>query len=129
MKPNGSKWAVRTIRNGRVRIGGVVYVPNESHMKYGGQLDGTRWAFARYWHGDHWATFVNMWGSEKAYRFDGDPDTSSDEAQDWPGANCIGGFFRWDWWDAINTPPRPDCGYSMTCREPRAAMAVKVTST
>lgn len=91
------KWAVRTIKNGEVRISGVTYRPEAIHMPYDGRLDGLRMAFGRYWVGQHEMTlrnglrFVSLWGTDLAFRSP-DPDT------DWPGPNCVDGVFPWDWW-------------------------------
>ena len=53
---------LRTIKNGKVRLGGKIYTPDS--QPYHGQLDGTRWYFKKYSTSDTLA----MWGDEKRYR-------------------------------------------------------------
>lgn len=94
---------LRTIRNGKVKINGVWFTPtvreHETSIPYTGQLDGQRWAFGLYYGPKNYETFdengwnrrvVFMWGSKEAYH---------DLDNDWPGDNCINGYFQWDWWD------------------------------
>jgi hypothetical protein len=84
---------IRTIRNGRVKINGIYYSPEDSvhptFVPYTGQLDGKRFVFGLYQYGDSPLPFVFMWGSEKEYMNPG---------SDWPGCNCMDGYFQWQWW-------------------------------
>jgi hypothetical protein len=87
-----SKWAMRTVRDGKVRIGGVDYRPNETHRPYDGRLDGMRFLFGRYFTGSKIEPFVSLWGTEQAAR---DPEANlADEPQ------CVDGHLPWDFWDA-----------------------------
>ena len=116
-------FAVRKVRDGRVKVCGNWYAPrtgevpldvtlkrvrklkadkanmnlNDYHPVYEGQLDGMRLAFGRYWIGEQEQHYLSLWGSEKAFNCD-DTDVS-DEADDWPGPNCFEGVFFWDWWE------------------------------
>jgi hypothetical protein len=57
----------RTVRRGRVKIGGVYYRPREVHRLYGGELEGARFLFGRYpapWLASGWEAFVSLWGLE-----------------------------------------------------------------
>ncbi len=126
MSYTSKRFAVRTIKDGRVTIGGVTFAPKQEHARglftqqgeawvlngfvsksvpvpYTGQLDGQRWAFGRYDKpgGEGFEPYVSLWGSAKAFAFQGDVDTASDDEHDWPGANCIDGVFHWEWWDAV----------------------------
>lgn len=96
---------MRTIRNGRVRIRGVLFRPDEHHRAYDGRLDGQRWLFGLYWgpknydrYGpDGWCcAFVSLWGTEAAAL----ARTDEDMQREWPGPNCIDGTFNWEWWHA-----------------------------
>jgi hypothetical protein len=40
--------AYRTVRKGRVKIGGLYYRPTQHHVPYDGRCDGHRFLFARY---------------------------------------------------------------------------------
>ena len=79
-----SKWVIRTIRNGRVKIAGNWYYPSEKFREYKGTLDGSRYVFVRY-PGEN---YVYMWGSEKAYK------DKSVKA----GPELIDGVYNWMWW-------------------------------
>lgn len=87
-----SEFAIRKIRNGRVRIKGKWFYPREDSRKYKGELDGSKFAFGLYWGGHCFLDFICLWGTEKAYH-------SDDPSVDWPGPNYIDGFFQWAWWD------------------------------
>ncbi len=63
------KWILRTVRHGRVKIGGHWYRPSEIHERYDGRMDGLRFLFGRYWNGrTGWEPFVNLWGTEHEYK-------------------------------------------------------------
>lgn len=93
-------FAVRTIRNGRVRILGHTWEP--SRIPCPPRFDGLRAAFGLYWGPESWQNYderglmdgVSLWGSEKAY-------TSTAEA-DWPGPFCEEGYFKWEWWHRVD---------------------------
>jgi hypothetical protein len=98
------RFAVRTIRNGEVRIGGKVFRPGDKGDRpYDGRLDGLRMAFGQY----PGFTFsdglkrVSLWGTERAYRCRHDHDADGTEWCDWPGPNCIDGTFYWDSWTEV----------------------------
>jgi hypothetical protein len=84
------RFAIRTVKNGVVRINGVDFFPNKRDP-YNGELDGKRFAFSLYYNHEGWnPEFVHLWGSEKMYHdceatFDNEP-------------NVINGTFYWDWW-------------------------------
>ena len=64
-------FVVRTIRHGRVKIGGKWYWPDQRHLAYDGRLDELRYAFARYrghYPGGPWLPFVQLWGTEGQFR-------------------------------------------------------------
>jgi len=67
---NERRFAVRTVRHGRVKIGQAWFVPQEYHQPYRGELDGRRYAFGRYRefvnHGAY-LPFVSLWGTERAF--------------------------------------------------------------
>lgn len=86
------RFAIRTIRRGKVKIGGVTYEPSSQFQVYDGRLDGMRYAFGRYWDADGPRPFVHLWGSEAFYH---NPD------EKWPGPECIEGRLPWEWWNAV----------------------------
>ena len=71
----GKLQGVRTIRNGRVRFFGKIYIPSDRHCEYKGELDGTRWLFMSYM---PFRDSLAMWGDERRYR----ASCESDEAYD-----------------------------------------------
>jgi hypothetical protein len=58
------RFAIRTVKDGRVTIKGRQYEPDANHMEYDGRLDGMRFAFGLY-HGR--PDLVSLWGTEAAY--------------------------------------------------------------
>jgi hypothetical protein len=101
--PRRPHWAIRTIKDGRVRIRGVVFRPDEHHRPYDHRLDGQRWLFGLYWGPKNYDRYdaqgwnrsmVFLWGSEAAAK----AQTEDEQALHWPGANCIDGAFNWEWW-------------------------------
>ena len=62
---------VRTVRNGRVRLHGRTWKPDERHAIYDGRLDGQRFFFIEY--RDPVEPLVALWGSEAEYREEPNP--------------------------------------------------------
>ena len=99
------RFALRTVKHGRVKINDLTFVPQEHHRKYDGRLDGLRMAFGLYYgpkgydshrESDGWNTrFVCLWGTEECY-WSTDPDGGP-----WPGPDCVDNHFPWQWWDAV----------------------------
>lgn len=89
------RFAIRTVKNGAVRIGGKVFRVNEHHKKYDGRLDGLRFVFGIYQdykdNEPFWCNFVSLWGTEQAYK-------SPEEYK--PGPECIDDSYPWEWWEA-----------------------------
>jgi hypothetical protein len=85
--------AYRTVRNGRVKIGGLYYRPTQHHVPYDGRCDGHRFLFARYDKpGGGWEPYVNLWGTEAAAR---DPENVDPMV----GPHLVDGAYPWDWWE------------------------------
>ena len=101
-----TRWVVRTIKDGRVRIDGKIYAPSERHKKYDGRLDGMRYVFARYMtnygEGPEYEPFVYMWGTEESYRDPSCP-RGPEVMED--------GSMPWAWWYAATELCR-GCGGS-----------------
>jgi hypothetical protein len=96
-------FAIRTIRDGTVKIGGLTFRPRDD---YGGELDGQRWAFGLYpdYTNKDGEQIAYLWGTEQMYRCVGGqcpkhPDPEVEQC-DWPAPNLIDGYFHWDWWAA-----------------------------
>ncbi len=85
--------AVRTVRDGRVKIKGQWFVPRD---RYDGELDGQRFAFGLYWSGDRMQPFVSLWGPEQNYR--------ERDNEKWERSPCEkeDGMY-WTWWNAAQT--------------------------
>lgn len=85
------RFAVRTVRPGTVRIGGVLFRPDDCYQVYDGRLDGQRFAFGRYVTADVYEPYVSLWGTEAAYRGQCDPGT---------GPELVDGGYPWMHWRA-----------------------------
>lgn len=83
------KFAIRKVKDGKVKIGNIYYKPKEHLMKYDGRLEGQRFAFGRY---SHNKDFVSLWGTEKFFL---DENASSD------GPHVVDGILPWDFWERI----------------------------
>lgn len=83
-------FAIRTVKNGTVKINHNTYKVSEIHMKYDGSLDGLRFAFGLYKNDD---TFVSLCGTERAFKTLEDTMT---------GAHIVDGKLPWMWWNKIN---------------------------
>ena len=130
-KTRRPRFALRTIKDGAVKIRGLVFRPEQRHRAYDGRLDGKRYLFGLYWgppnydrYGpDGWLrAFVSLWGSEEAAR----AQTDEEMAAMWPGPECVDGAFVWEVWRAHNggDPARwresPDQGTLLPAGEPDA---------
>lgn len=93
-------FVLRTIRHGQVRIDGRVFKPSGKFMEYDGRLDGMRWAFGLYWRGDEMEPFVELWGTEEAYRAAG---SLEHDDMEWPESDAVDGYFPWTFWYAEGT--------------------------
>jgi len=67
------RWAVRTVKNGRVLIFGYWYRPSNTHLKYDGRFENWRLIFGLYarYDEDGWCgyePFVYLWGTEHRFR-------------------------------------------------------------
>lgn len=84
------RFAIRTIKNGRVKINGTWFYPDTRYLQYDGRLDGKRYAFGLYWLNSKtiMADYVNLWGTEEAYK----------NIDSWPGPECVDGYFNWQFW-------------------------------
>lgn len=99
-----TRFAVRTIRNGRVKILGSEWEPSREPCPE--RFEGMRAAFGLYWGPPNWThgngvaqryderglmNGVSLWGSETAFRGE----------DDWPGPFCEDGTFKWEWWRRV----------------------------
>ncbi len=86
------KWAMRTVCEGRVVIGGVTFRPSEEHLAYDGRLDGHRFAFGKYAApGGGREPYVSLWGTVEAYQ---------NPEQEIHGPELVDGAFPWMFWRA-----------------------------
>jgi hypothetical protein len=97
-----SRFALRTIRNGRVRIDGREYAVSEKHELYDGRLDGRRYLFAKY---AATRRAVALWGTEAAYlatrRNAPQEAQEAYERGECDGPEVVDGRLPWMWWDEI----------------------------
>ncbi|MFA5025677.1 MAG: hypothetical protein WC503_04180 [Candidatus Shapirobacteria bacterium] len=82
-------WFTRTIKNGVVKIEGVLYRVCEQWRKYNGELDDLRYLFYRYKIGKELEPYIALWGSKKYAR-------GLEEFG--KGPNCVEGAYVWDTW-------------------------------
>jgi hypothetical protein len=82
-------FAIRKVKNGKIKIGNIYYKPQEHHMKYDGRLEGQRFAFGRYLHKED---IVSLWGTLE-YFFD--ENASSD------GPHVVDGTYPWLFWEKV----------------------------
>ena len=109
---------LRKIRNGRVKLLGKWWRPDPRHIIYDGRCDGKVYAFGLYrnfepnkYGSAKWAPYICLWGSEKAYRFRGDPDNDPNNEQDYPGDFAVDNSLPWEWWyQEGHKNLRVDCG-------------------
>ena len=91
------RFAIRTVKNGTVKINGVIYFPSEQFMKYDGRLDNKRFAFGIYDEYDHKRRFVSLWGNESSYKCNhSETDSNCNCFKD--TIECVNGSFPWVWW-------------------------------
>lgn len=97
VRKDGGRWGVRTIKNGTIRWCHDTYkvapiqrdFPDrgpewQSEPEYDGRLDGLRALFYTYRTGIHEGkVFLHSFGG------------------DWPGPNCIDGYFHWERWEKV----------------------------
>lgn len=96
------KWALRKVRNGRVKIGGVWYVPKDHHREYKGECDGGWYLFCRYFVGETTELYVSLWGS-KEYA---DATTAEEmDAARHTNRNEIDGVIYWQFWQREKPSP------------------------
>ena len=97
-----SRFALRTIRNGRVRIDGREYAVSEKHEPYDGRLDGRRYLFGKYAPDVH---AVALWGTEAAYlstrRNAPQEAQEAYERGEFDGLEMVDWRLPWMWWDEI----------------------------
>ena len=103
-----TNFSIRTVRNGRVRIFGQVFVPKQVHKAYDGRLDGKRIAFGLYWTGQQWnSDFVNCWGSEEMYRAGRHDGNHLSFSAAYDRNPClVDGCFPWEFWDNVDRKSR-----------------------
>jgi hypothetical protein len=94
-----SSFAIRTVRNGQVKIGGKIYIPQRESSRDTAPLEGKRYAFGRYQRKRddgtrYFANFVCLWGSEA--EFHANPETVPADSFD--ESYCVNGYFIFDWW-------------------------------
>ncbi len=90
---NETNFAIRTVQEGRVKVGGVCFKVDELHLTYDGRLDGLRFAFARYKHfihGGPYLPFISLWGPEAQWHDHKCP----------RGPEVVDGALPWMWWRA-----------------------------
>lgn len=86
-------FAIRTVKNGKVKIQGKSFTPSEQHQRYDGELDGLRYVFGLYHnYANGELQFISLWGSEQFYK------TGIDQQP----PEVIDGTLPWIWWNEVN---------------------------
>ena len=80
--------ADRTVKNGRVKIGGKWYYPQQNHMPYDGRCDGFRF---------HFGTYPPPFDAVSLHSLAGAIDSDDDNAI-MEGPHCVDGHYPWAWW-------------------------------
>jgi len=97
-----TNFAVRTVRQGAVRIGKRLFKVSEQHMKYDGRLEGLRFVFGRYpkiGSPGEYALFVCLWGTEHYGKHLNKETCEECKSGD---ASVIDGSLPWLWWRSAN---------------------------
>ena len=92
---NRRHWAMRTVRQGRVKICGEYYYPDTRYLAYDGRLDGQRFLFGRYPVGETYLPYVCLWGSVALALA---PDDTTYDALWGTGPEVVEGTYPWEWW-------------------------------
>lgn len=97
-------FVTRTVKNGRVKIGGKYFAPRTNHLPYDGRLDGMRLIFVLYrypgqtgfsYRRKHCQRQVWLWGTEEMAKA-----SHQRYLELWDENPCIvSGHFPWDFWD------------------------------
>lgn len=92
-----TRFAIRKIKNGTVKINGKSYSPDEP---YRGELDGLWYAFGLYKYASprDGKMFISLWGTKEQH---------CSKTEDIPGwgntPNCIDNVFHWPWWTKVRS--------------------------
>lgn len=89
-------FAIRKIRDGKVKINGKLYSPKEP---YHGELDGLWYAFGLYEYPSSvdGKTFVSLLGTKEQHL------SQTEDIPNWGNTpDFIDGVFHWAWWTEIN---------------------------
>ena len=87
-----TRFAIRTIQNNLVRIGGLTFKPD---IPVPAKMEGQRFAFGRYRRGNRYEPFVCLWGTENEFR---NPDADDHELYTENGVSI------WCWWRTSEPP-------------------------
>ena len=92
------KFAIRTVRDGSVKINRRTFFLDQNFRQYHGELDRQRFAFGIYPNGAFGARSqaVSLWGTEKEYR-----EACHAEDDSWADPNPpyqFDGQLPWVWW-------------------------------
>lgn len=99
---DAKRWGLRKIVDGKIRLGGKVFRPDEHHREYKGELDGTWWLFGRYpgYTPKDDRESICMWGSKQF----ADAQTEEEITRLFEiEPNIIDGYFCWEWWREVST--------------------------
>ncbi len=94
------RFVIRKIKDGRVKIFGKYFYPDDRFMKYDGRLDGMRYAFGLYWTRTKSGWIIdgiNLWGTEEVYKA-APYKQNYEELTAIPGPECVDGKYNWAFW-------------------------------
>lgn len=94
-------FVIRTIKNGRVKIHGRYYYPNNVYEEYDGRLDSMRYAFGLYYiyleEGYELQPYAQLWGTEEMYKaVNEDQDKLTSLFENDP--QIVDGAYPWIFW-------------------------------
>lgn len=93
----GTRFVIRTINSGKVKINNRWFKPSDQYKKYDGRLDGLRYAFGIYWVGETniliMDNFLSLWGPEDQY--------NQEMPTDHSGPHVVDGNLPWNLWVEI----------------------------
>ena len=91
-------WATRTVKDGKVKVWGKWFKPDEHHLKHDGRLEGIRFLFGVYWRVakdrlgyEHY--MLALWGTEEHAKSK-DPEFPN-------GPEIVDGTVPWYFWEPV----------------------------
>jgi hypothetical protein len=93
---NRVRFAIRKVKDGKVKIFGKFFSPSEQWLKYDGRLDNQKFAFGLYYGAkSDREGYVCLWGTEKEYK-------SHSVGKEWSNEiYMVDNSLPWLWWNEV----------------------------